>query len=78
MHDARPHLLLLASSMPPTGGDHPPTHHKQGDAANRRNGMSTVVMRMYKGDQVYASSNIALTGTGDVIAQWTFSGVKVS
>jgi len=49
----------------------------QGDSSNRRSGMSTRLLECVAGDKIYASSDLVLTGSDDIIAQWTFSGFKV-
>ena len=49
----------------------------QGDSSNRRSGMSATLLECLAGDKVYATSDLTLTGSGDIIAQWTFSGFKV-
>jgi hypothetical protein len=48
-----------------------------GDYSSRRAGISSTLLKCKKGETVNAVSSYALTGTGDVIAQWTFSGFKV-
>jgi len=48
-----------------------------GDSSNRRSGMSTRLLECVAGDKIYASSDLVLTGSDDIIAQWTFSGFKV-
>jgi hypothetical protein len=47
-----------------------------GDYSSRRSGMTSTLLKCKAGDTVYAVSGKTLP-TGDVIAQWTFSGFKV-
>ena len=48
-----------------------------GDASGRRSGMSITMLDCAAGDVVHAASDAAMTGTGDVIAQFTLSGFKL-
>jgi hypothetical protein len=48
-----------------------------GDSSNRRSGLSATILKCSAGEEVYAISNLALTGDGDVVASWTFSGFKL-